>query len=179
MYLKNNEGYWIQVARNGKIIKTKNRKDATNFRSLKKINELQKRCQNKLKGYFVVEEEINQKTRKNRAEIGENGKRKSFSPEERTQIYERSFGKCYICGRPLMKHEFTIDHKKPLAQNGSNQISNLYCACSMCNIMKANYDWDDFMAQVIKIYKYQKKKKFHLKIKALIKSLIKISKKRA
>ena len=49
----------------------------------------------------------------------------------------------------------------------------------MCNIMKANYDWDDFMAQVIKIYKYQKKKKFHLKIKALIKSLIKISKKRA
>lgn len=171
MYLKNNSGYWIQVADGGKIIKIKNKKEATNFGDTNKIKAVLMRCRKKLKGYYAVDENGKKvKEKDNRAfeRHDENGKRKTFSSEERDKVYKRSFGKCYICGRPLMKHEFTIDHKKPLSMNGSNRMANLYCACSMCNTMKANYDWDDFLNQIRRIYKYQKRKRFVLKIKKLI-----------
>lgn len=51
-------------------------------------------------------------------------------------VYENGHGICAICGRPVMKNNFTIDHIIPLSRGGKNKISNYQIACSDCNRLK-------------------------------------------
>lgn len=56
-------------------------------------------------------------------------KRKLFSKEERTKIYRKTKGRCYLCGDFVDFDKFKIEHKMPLPKGGTNDLSNLFCSC--------------------------------------------------
>lgn len=63
----------------------------------------------------------------------------------RDVVYENGHGVCAICGRPVDKKNFTIDHIVPLARGGKNEVSNYQIACSDCNRLKGSRMNDEFI----------------------------------
>ncbi len=62
-------------------------------------------------------------------------------------VRERDKATCRYCGRPEGKYSppetmgdafLTMDHVIPLSVGGSDEIQNLVCACSVCNLFKSN-----------------------------------------
>lgn len=78
-------------------------------------------------------------------------KRKKFSQSERETIYNRSEGRCGICGRFVPYGEFTVDHIVPLAKGGKNDLDNLQCACKSCNQLKGSMDYETFTQKAVAI----------------------------
>jgi len=50
--------------------------------------------------------------------------------------YEYQKGVCYYCGEPMRRMRFTLDHVIPLSRGGYHDITNIVCACNMCNSRK-------------------------------------------
>lgn len=97
----------------------------------------------------------------NLQKVSENvSKRKSFSQAERVMIYRKTKGHCYLCGDFVDFDKFEIEHKIPLSKGGTNDLSNLYCSCHICNTIKHDIYPADFMERISKIFMYQMKKKF-------------------
>jgi len=70
----------------------------------------------------------------------------------RRKILERHDSTCVYCGRkegeytpPEMARDavMCIDHVIPVSRGGSNDESNMVCACSVCNMFKANRTPDE------------------------------------
>lgn len=55
------------------------------------------------------------------------------------EVFRRSGGICEICGKPLSKYNYTIDHIIPLSRGGTNESSNLRVAHVECNKLKGNF----------------------------------------
>ena len=54
-------------------------------------------------------------------------------------IINKTSGRCAYCGRTIEhKNDMTIDHIKPRALGGSNDLSNLLFSCKSCNSAKAS-----------------------------------------
>lgn len=64
--------------------------------------------------------------------------RVSVEKDIRRAVYERSGGKCRLCGRPVSFDKFTVDHIVPLARGGENKIANYQCTCFDCNQIKGS-----------------------------------------
>jgi 5-methylcytosine-specific restriction endonuclease McrA len=80
----------------------------------------------------------NRRARKRRAEG-------SYTAEELQAQFKRQKGKCFWCGCKLPKKGFHADHVVPLIHGGSNYISNIVCACSVCNLSKHDklpHEWN-------------------------------------
>jgi 5-methylcytosine-specific restriction endonuclease McrA len=64
---------------------------------------------------------------------------KKFSFTERTLIFRKTKGRCYLCQAKLVFEEYgksygwNIDHKFPRMRGGSNDLKNLWPACASCN----------------------------------------------
>lgn len=59
--------------------------------------------------------------------------RKKLTQKLRIQVMERDKYKCQICKTHL---SLSIDHVKPIAKNGTNDIGNLRTLCKPCNSSK-------------------------------------------
>ena len=59
--------------------------------------------------------------------------------EIKNEVYERDHGICGICGKPVGKDDYTIDHIIPLSSGGTNEISNYRVAHRECNLLKASF----------------------------------------
>lgn len=70
-------------------------------------------------------------------------------------MYIKSERHCAICGEFVLYTEFTVDHIIPLAKSGSNDISNLQCACGVCNRIKQDILPQDLMEKLTKIMLHQ------------------------
>jgi len=64
---------------------------------------------------------------------------------KRVEIYNKTGGRCYFCGRELeinplypTDNEMTIDHLIPRSKGGSNKYANKVPACKYCNNLKSN-----------------------------------------
>lgn len=57
-----------------------------------------------------------------------------FTKAEALQRFEQQGGRCYYCGCIL--EVYHLDHVVPLSRGGSNDISNIVCACVSCNLSK-------------------------------------------
>ena len=77
----------------------------------------------------------------------------SYYPEDKKErIYSKTQGHCYICGKKLSyvnygtlyaKAPWVVEHKKPKAKGGSDNIRNLWPACINCNLEKGGkYPYD-------------------------------------
>lgn len=62
----------------------------------------------------------------------------------RFKILERDHFKCAYCGANPQETSLHIDHKLPVSDGGTNELSNLITACAECNLGKG--------AQSVSIY---------------------------
>lgn len=77
--------------------------------------------------------------------------------DDKTYLYMKQDGKCYICGRhTYMDAEYrhdssyaTIDHVVPLSKGGKNDISNMAISCSVCNGLKGQFRFSEELRKVI------------------------------
>ncbi|OLP17619.1 HNH endonuclease [Leptolyngbya sp. 'hensonii'] len=56
--------------------------------------------------------------------------------EVRKYVFERDRCQCQSCGKTDGEANLQVDHIIPLAQGGSNDISNFQTLCQTCNQMK-------------------------------------------
>lgn len=77
----------------------------------------------------------------------------------REEIYARDHGICGICGQPVLKTDYTVDHIVPLSQCGSNDITNLRVAHRHCNELKGSFMDDEMNTVVFNIATNQISKK--------------------
>lgn len=70
-----------------------------------------------------------------------NNARQAVSLNIRFSVLKRDNFKCVKCGRsPSLNHkvELEVDHIKPIARGGTNDIDNLQTLCKDCNQGKKN-----------------------------------------
>lgn len=63
-------------------------------------------------------------------------KRKSVSKKTRFDVFKRDSFKCQYCGSHPPSVILHVDHIKPVADGGGNEIDNLVTACESCNLGK-------------------------------------------
>ena len=102
-------------------------------------------------------------------------KRRAFTPKERLDIYIRDKGVCGICGQPVAKNNYTIDHIIPLSKGGSYKYTNLQCCCKRCNQFKADSLPSDFFDIVVSILNHQVNEKQNEKLKEELKNILSLS----
>ena len=64
-----------------------------------------------------------------------NNKRKLVSTKSRQQVFIRDGYACVLCGKMAKKDGavLEVDHIKPIAEGGSNELDNLRTLCRKCN----------------------------------------------
>ena len=63
--------------------------------------------------------------------------RRSLSVRKRRSIFEKTGGRCHICGDELSLEDFHVDHVMPVRLGGDSSLSNLLAACGDCNRLKS------------------------------------------
>ncbi len=65
-----------------------------------------------------------------------------YSEADRRTIYDRTSGKCHLCGKRLAfnnyglfgeKGAWEVEHSNARARGGTDRLNNLYAACIACN----------------------------------------------
>ena len=145
---KGNE-YCFLDGRN-KIHRTQDIGFATRFTDIKRAYDLLCLARKKLKGFRVVDLDADMVMAGRHAT-----KRRMFSEPERMAVYNRSKGRCGICGKFVPYDEAVIDHIVPLAKGGTNAMENLQCAHSWCNYVKRCDSMQELNRKLIGIVLYQ------------------------
>ena len=78
-------------------------------------------------------------------------KHRQVTRKIRQSIYEKTQGHCYLCGEYVEFKSFEVEHKKPISKGGTDDFDNLFCSCHLCNKIKNNIFYEDFME---KNYRY-------------------------
>lgn len=151
---------------------------ASVFQDKNEAENLQKRATKKLRGFQTVDlKKVQMETAEkavpaaeaDKAEDMQNCQRRNFSVSERSAVYTKTEGHCAICGKFVPYTEFTVDHIVPLAKGGSNDISNLQCACGVCNRIKQDILPEELMEKLVEIVLFQVPKKQNKKYRKLLK----------
>lgn len=67
--------------------------------------------------------------------------------ENRVKVFERDSYQCHYCKKQLTRFTATLDHIKPVAEDGDNSFDNLITACLDCNSRKNKRLLSDFLAE--------------------------------
>lgn len=158
-YILQKDVYYCYLDGKNAVCKTQNLNLATRFETQGNARALLNKASKKLKDYKIVDLETMQ-------QVGDihKIKRKQFSSTERTKIYNKSKGRCAICGKFVPYDNFTVDHIIPLAKGGSNAMDNLQVACSVCNLIKQDILPEDLMTKLTEIVLYQMKNSYNDKL---------------
>lgn len=156
-YILNKADKYAYITPTNVVEKTEQKEQATVFTS-QEATAMLKRAHKKLNGFTMIPL-VNSLLGSAKEPEGKNGiSRKGFSAEIRNDVYERTQGKCALCGKFVRFDQFTIDHIIPLAKGGTNDRNNLQCTCKRCNAMKQDFSQDEFIDRMIDILAYQMKK---------------------
>lgn len=71
------------------------------------------------------------------------GTRKSISKKLRFEVFKRDSFRCQYCGAEAPNVLLHVDHILPVAEGGSNDITNLVTSCEPCNAGKGARKLDD------------------------------------
>lgn len=151
---------------------------ASVFQDKNEAEALQKRATKKLKGFQTMDLKKVQMeavakavpvAEADKAEDMQNCQRRNFSVSERSAVYTKTEGHCAICGKFVPYTEFTVDHIVPLAKGGSNDLSNLQCACGVCNRIKQDILPEELMEKLVEIMLFQVQKKQNKKYRKILK----------
>lgn len=159
--LLTNGKHYIAYNRNGAVIKVADIEQAQDFYSVEKAIHQKKKTPGKCAGYYYIDTSITEisenKTVEKISVAKENmqHKRKKFSVKERKSVYRKTHGHCYLCGKFVDFDSFEMDHKIPLSKGGTNELSNVFCACHCCNTIKHDIYYKNFMEKISQIFMYQ------------------------
>lgn len=62
----------------------------------------------------------------------------------RNKVLDMSKGRCWYCGTNINRKTLRIDHLKPKASNGDDDIKNYRPSCIFCNLSKNNLSLSQF-----------------------------------
>ena len=172
-FLLNKNAYYAMLTETNAVKKTVNKEEATRFESKKEAEKLLRKAHTKLKDFVVIDEKefedevvpVKIKGKDEEEKKNKKTKRRSFTPAERTAVYNRAHGCCEICGKFVPIDAFTIDHIVPISKGGTYDLDNLQLAHESCNLMKIDALPDDFLDKMIEIMKFQGKKNKKIKKK--------------
>lgn len=151
--LLTNGTYYISLNKNGGVIKVTDINKAKDFVSVEKAIAQKNKAPGKCAGYYFIntDAQADIPVEKNKMTT----KRKSFSANDRLEVYRKTEGHCYLCGDFVDFDSFEIEHKVPISKGGTNDLSNLFCSCHTCNLIKHDIYPEDFMERITKIFMYQ------------------------
>ena len=158
-----NGKYYIARNSKGKMIKVTDINQAKDFFSVENAISHKNKAPSKCAGYYYIDTSIDPTICQD--SVTRKIKRKSFSANDRKEIYRKTQGHCYLCGEFVDFDSFEIDHEMPLAKGGTNNFSNLYCSCHTCNSMKNSIYPEELMKKITQIFMYQMGKKHSNKLK--------------
>ena len=143
------------IARNskGKMIKVADISQAKDFYSVENAILQKSKAHSKCAGYYYIDTSLDPTIYQD-SDTGKI-KRKNFSANDRKIIYRKTNGCCYLCGEFVDFDSFEIEHQIPLAKGGTNDLSNLYCSCHICNTMKNSIYPQELMEKITQIFMYQ------------------------
>lgn len=144
--------FYIATTKSGGILKTPLLEEAQTFYSVNSAMMKIFKAPGKCKGYYPYD------TEDKACKCGTKRKRRKYSEEERKIIYDRSGGRCALCGQKLLLDDMTIDHIVPLSMGGEDSLDNIQASCFACNQFKDNILPDVFLNRIIKIFLYQTEK---------------------
>lgn len=76
-------------------------------------------------------------------------KRKALSKQIRVQILARDGYRCRMCGRSKDEVPLEVDHIKPAAEGGTDELENLATLCRECNQGKGAYRFADYTSMAL------------------------------
>lgn len=180
--------YGRQEASNA-VKKVTDLEQATRFSTQEEAQKLRKYASKKLKNFKIhslekaaapapeeTKEDMAEKVPEKKAAVKMTSQRRCFSQNERTAVYNSSEGRCAICGKFVPFESFTVDHIIPLAKGGSNDMSNLQCACKTCNRIKQDILPEELMDKLTEIMLYQVTMKKNKKYKKTLRKACKKNK---
>ena len=183
-----NKYYGKQEASNA-VKKVSDIEPATKFSTQEEAQKLRKYASKKLKNFKIhsiekaadpapeeAKEDVAEKVPEKKAAVKMTSQRRCFSQNERTAVYNKSEGRCAICGKFVPFESFTVDHIIPLAKGGSNDMSNLQCACKTCNRIKQDILPEELMDKLTEIMLYQVTMKKNKKYKKTLRKACKKNK---
>jgi hypothetical protein len=65
----------------------------------------------------------------------------------RREVFERSQGRCFYCETTLQVDNFEVEHMRPRALGGGDDLLNLVAACRRCNRQKADRTALEYLAR--------------------------------
>ena len=68
-------------------------------------------------------------------------RRKSIPGRLRHKVFQRDGYRCVECGASNEETTLHVDHIKPVAKGGTNNINNLQTLCKKCNLAKSTDEW--------------------------------------
>ena len=71
---------------------------------------------------------------------------KAISKRTRFEVFKRDSFKCQHCGKSSPDVVLHVDHIKPRASGGTNDLLNLVTACDTCNLGKSDKELSDSSA---------------------------------
>ena len=75
--------------------------------------------------------------------MGGHEMRKALSKKLRFEVFKRDAFTCQYCGKSAPDVILHVDHIKPVADGGENDIMNLVTSCLDCNLGKGARKLDD------------------------------------
>lgn len=147
---------FISYSETGKVIHTSSLENAYKFDTANQARDAINKATKKTK-LFLVYKVLENGDLESLANI--KSKRKSFSVEQRKEIYRKTSGHCYLCGEFVDFDKFEVEHNLPLGKGGTNDFDNLFCSCHICNTIKHDIYPEDFLERITKIFMYQMEKK--------------------
>jgi hypothetical protein len=70
--------------------------------------------------------------------------RRSLPNHLRVQVLARDKYRCLMCGRDKSEVALEVDHVKPVAQGGTDELDNLATLCRLCNNGKSAFIFNDY-----------------------------------
>lgn len=185
----NGNKYYGKLEASNAVKKVSDIEQATKFGTQEEAQKLRKYASKKLKNFkiHIIEKEVSDpapekskeeevKVPEKKATVKMTSQRRCFSQNERTAVYNKSEGRCAICGKFVPFESFTVDHIIPLAKGGSNDMSNLQCACKTCNRIKQDILPEELMDKLTEIMLYQVTMKKNKKYKKTLRKACKKNK---
>jgi len=90
----------------------------------------------------------------------ESKKRSYINKAIKYKLWEKQKKRCAICHKPIDPTNWHLDHKKPIALGGTNNIRNLQLLCPSCHDKKSRED----VMKIARARRGQKKKESSLDI---------------
>ena len=69
--------------------------------------------------------------------------KRAVTPKIRFEVFKRDSFTCQYCGKSAPQVVLHVDHIKPIANDGDNNILNLVTSCSECNFGKGKRELKD------------------------------------